>query len=369
MKGSRMPATLCNVTLDGRDIKNVDLRYVSFIDSRITNTMFNKVVLKGSRFERSKIVQSNFERVDMTNARFTGSIIEESYFYSTDLSNASFNDGSMRDTELSICNLQSANISLDKISNVQFTFSNLDELNYQPADGLPDLVTLLYAKNLHNMRYTESPVALGRLREALKKDGLRQLERQVTHAIKRSEVRALFEKDELYALLTELDPDLDLTHLQSSWLDKTEAGLNYVLFELTTAWGMKPSRAIMLIFGFMFIFTIPYLLIIRRESEDGIWRTWSSSRVRTDLGSDKAVKTSTGNLFQDLKIAFYFSVLSAFRLGWRDINVGNWITHLQRREYTFVATGWARTISGMQSLLSVYLVAIWALTYFGRPFE
>ena len=35
MKGSRMPATLCNVTLDGRDIKNVDLRYVSFIDSRI----------------------------------------------------------------------------------------------------------------------------------------------------------------------------------------------------------------------------------------------------------------------------------------------------------------------------------------------
>lgn len=36
---------------------------------------------------------------------------------------------------------------------------------------------------------------------------------------------------------------------------------------------------------------------------------------------------------------------------------------------SYGATGWARTVSGIQSLLSVYLLAIWALTYFGRPFE
>jgi hypothetical protein len=27
-----------------------------------------------------------------------------------------------------------------------------------------------------------------------------------------------------------------------------------------------------------------------------------------------------------------------------------------------------RFVSGFQSLLSVYLLALWALTYFGRPF-
>jgi hypothetical protein len=26
-------------------------------------------------------------------------------------------------------------------------------------------------------------------------------------------------------------------------------------------------------------------------------------------------------------------------------------------------------VAGLQSLLSVYLLAIWALTYFGRPFQ
>ena len=42
---------------------------------------------------------------------------------------------------------------------------------------------------------------------------------------------------------------------------------------------------------------------------------------------------------------------------------------MQPREYTLRATGWVRTVSGIQSLLSVYLLALWVLTYFGRPFE
>jgi hypothetical protein len=42
---------------------------------------------------------------------------------------------------------------------------------------------------------------------------------------------------------------------------------------------------------------------------------------------------------------------------------------MQTREYTLRATGWIRTVAGIQSLLSVYLLALWVLTYFGRPFE
>lgn len=38
------------------------------------------------------------------------------------------------------------------------------------------------------------------------------------------------------------------------------------------------------------------------------------------------------------------------------------------REYDLKAVGWARTVSGFQSLLSVYMLALWVLTYFGRPF-
>ncbi len=65
----------------------------------------------------------------------------------------------------------------------------------------------------------------------------------------------------------------------------------------------------------------------------------------------------------------YYSVLSAFHTGWREPNVGRWFSRIQPREYTFEATGGVHTVSGMQSSVSVYLPAIWALTHFGRPSE
>ena len=46
-----------------------------------------------------------------------------------------------------------------------------------------------------------------------------------------------------------------------------------------------------------------------------------------------------------------------------------WLARLQTREYTLRATGWVRVVAGLQSLLSIYLIAIWVLTYFGRPFQ
>jgi hypothetical protein len=51
------------------------------------------------------------------------------------------------------------------------------------------------------------------------------------------------------------------------------------------------------------------------------------------------------------------------------LNVGSWLTRLQSEEYVLRATGWVRSISGLVSLVSVYLLALWVLTYFGRPFD
>ena len=73
--------------------------------------------------------------------------------------------------------------------------------------------------------------------------------------------------------------------------------------------------------------------------------------------------------FRALGFALFFSVLSAFHIGWRELSVESWIARLNPYEYTLKATGWARTVSGIQSLISVYLLALAVLTYFGRPFE
>jgi len=70
-----------------------------------------------------------------------------------------------------------------------------------------------------------------------------------------------------------------------------------------------------------------------------------------------------------LLLGFLFSVISAGGVGYRDLDVGRWIERIKREETTLKATGWLRSLSGLQSLVSVYLLALWLVTYFGRPFE
>ena len=69
-----------------------------------------------------------------------------------------------------------------------------------------------------------------------------------------------------------------------------------------------------------------------------------------------------------LRAAMMFSLMSAFNLGFRQLDFGRWIRMLMVRPYDIKPVGWVRTVSGVQSLVTVYLVALWVLTYFGRPF-
>ena len=131
---------------------------------------------------------------------------------------------------------------------------------------------------------------------------------------------------------------------------------------------MNSGRALIVLLLLIPVFSIPYVIALRLNAEDGIWQDWSDKRARKDLGVDTPVIMNLGWI-KAIGFGAYFSLLSAFNIGWRELNVGNWIVRIQPREYTLRATGWVRSVSGIQSLISVYLLAMWALTYFGRPFE
>ncbi len=89
------------------------------------------------------------------------------------------------------------------------------------------------------------------------------------------------------------------------------------------------------------------------------------------LNKNQICETSklTGDWCKSIWIGLYFSLYSAFSIGWHDFNFGEWIQRLQTNDHKLLAAGWVRTVAGLQSLISLYLIAIWALTYFGRPFE
>jgi hypothetical protein len=66
------------------------------------------------------------------------------------------------------------------------------------------------------------------------------------------------------------------------------------------------------------------------------------------------------------KGALWFSLIIACRIGWKDLSLGTWLTHIQPRPYNLMPTGGLRVICGIQSVIGSYLLALLLFTYF-RP--
>jgi hypothetical protein len=243
------------------------------------------------------------------------------------------------------------------LSGADMAFAELSGAKFEPLAGkLPLLDNLALADGLSELRYAQFPRALVSLRMQFRDAGYREQERQITYALKHSETVIKLEKD---------DDKSSFDH----GLAVVDASFNYLLFGLTTKWGLQPWRALVAVFVFIVLFAPAYWWALRNPVADGIWRVWDEFRQRQDLGKSDAERPIQLHGMKAWRLALFFSLGSAFNIGWRELNIGNWISRLQRYEFTYTATGLIRTVCGVQSLLSVYLFAMWALTYFGRPFE
>jgi hypothetical protein len=239
--------------------------------------------------------------------------------------------------------------------------ADLRGATYAPASPPPDP----YVARIRGLWTVTFPkgeeVGLVQLRELIQKAGLRDLEREATYAIEHGRTR----------------------HAIADWKENpasaAEGVFRLVLFDLTTAYGLHPARALILVVVLWTLLIPVYAWPIRFPPRlihraRGIYRIWPSDRIEVRRGkrtvdNPTRVERLRGGAWTALGWAAYFSLLSAFHIGWRDLNVGTWISRIQPREFALSARSWVRVVSGLQSLLSVYLIAIWVLTYFGRPFQ
>jgi hypothetical protein len=65
----------------------------------------------------------------------------------------------------------------------------------------------------------------------------------------------------------------------------------------------------------------------------------------------------------------WISLSSGLRVGFGPVNLGEWLDRLRPDDAEIVAIGWLRTATGVQSLISTILVAMWALSFFSTPFD
>jgi len=325
-----------------------DLCKAEFFHSNLAKAQFWGVHLTNVTFSDINLEEANFDsytsvRTDLRQAQFLGSNLKGASFSGSDLRGAHFESVGTVETDL---------------TEAQFAFADVDSVVFEvKAGALPEAFGISTAKNLSRMKFERTASSLVELRELLKKAGYRDQAREITYAIR---------------------------HTQMLGSGPLNMLFEYLLFELPSAWGMSPGRPLLIIAFLVLFFAIPYLGALKSRGEGGIWAVWMDDRVGKGLQLEPPVRvtdeftfarypawSSSGSVRRArmVLIAIYFSLISAAQIGWRDLNVGNWISRIQPREYTLRATGWVRVVSGIQSLLSIYLLALWVLTYFGSPFE
>lgn len=351
-------AKMSNVTIEDSIFNEAkfylaDLRGAKFVNTQLNNSMFIKTKLQNSGFDSCKINTSTFSQVDANSATFFACDLVEALLIWSDFNHAAFIKSKLHNSILGECSLEKTAFSSSELIGTMLMELNLEHtffrnINFERAQldlmrgKLPPVAMLSTCNNFLSISYTFTPNSLHELRSLARDAGLKTKERELTHAI--------------------------MNNARTKTYGHFRSFLTNILFELPSGWGLYPGRPLVIMLCLIPFFAIPYLIALYKPGPAGIYRSWSADPVPNGTGKGGQIERLDANRSAVDINAIYFSILSAFHIGWRDLNVGTWITRVQPNEYTLRATGWVRTVSGIQSLISVYLLALAILTYFGRPF-
>lgn len=307
--------------------------------------------------KRANLTYANLTAFNLFNSNWSGAVFEDATlsharFHNTNLSGANLVNADLSGADLVEADLSGANLSGAKLDGANFSGAVLQNVNYEPQSN-PAILAIAFAKNLEFLTYKNNPSPLHQLRKQFQDNGFREAERKITYA--------------LNSRRAQLDTPIE------RWF-KT------IAFDWTCQYGMSPSRALRIWLSLFLLCCVIYAVFIHLPGKSGLHRIEKTKKDESHEEQIRSRRLSPGPWWlylmrvvaRELHViywAVFFGLMSAFNIGFREIDFGRWLRLLPRTEYDLKAKGWMRTVAGFQSLISVYLIALWVLTYFGRPFE
>ena len=362
-------------------LKNADLRFANLQEAELVRANLQEADLSNTNMQKAELMAACLRKADLRSAN-----LPEAGLFGAILQEAELGEANLQDADLLGANLQKANLKDANLQKADIRYANLQKADldgadvagarladatvagaiYAPASPSPDGY-LERVKGLADVilpydEYSRITAVSGmvQLRKLLHEAGLREGEREATYAIEHHKA--------LHA------------RVHGTAFQRFGGWLQLIFFEWTTGWGLYPSRAlvialvVMFLLGFV-VYPAPIAAAPSHASpKHGIFQVWTAEEYGSPEGrvstvDEVEIKRLSGKVPKAFLWGMWFSVLSAFHIGWRDLNVGTWLSRLQPFPFALRARGWVRIVSGFQSLISVYLVAMWVLTYFGRPFQ
>jgi uncharacterized protein YjbI with pentapeptide repeats len=363
-------ANLSGAWLANANLSHADLRYATLRNATLHGADLSGAKLEGANLSGNLVGATLYPGVDLSGANLNGADLSYAKlgyanFFGADLKNADLSNADLSGTDLIIANLSGANLTEANLSGAMLSgtdlgkaklcFADLTNTLYEPASAELDPY-VGGIRGLTTVRVRGEPYGLVRLRKLLADGGFRDEERQATYSIERARTEGYLHYGNL--------------------IERIRGTLRFVAFDVPVAYGNDPARALLLILGIAAFLTFVYMQPIRHPRKE-LWKPSGLYRVFPARRIDKTPSTQTvdkerveaGNYWKAFWLAAYFSLISAVNIGFQQFTPGDWIRRLQTREYSLEPVGWVRVVAGAQALLSVYLLAIWVLTQFGRPFD
>ena len=357
-------ADLSYANLEGANLRSASVEYANLKSANLKFARMNAINAKSANFKQADLYHAHLPSAQLNYANFSNADLSDSNLSQADLSYANLSNTSLKGALLVHSDLTGTTIK-----NANFANANFNDAFFQPVineKSLPNLVGLSASQQFNHVRLsdTQGIAVLVNLRAAYAALNFRRMERTLTAMVKTKEMQMTW---------------------QSGGWSRIEAAASYLLFYLPVEFGASPGRALRLLLYFGLLLSAAYYISCYQKSAR-IGISWQS---RQRLGRqclsasqpDKIyyqwikLKPSSGfcNAFNQqwrcIKIALGFSLLSTFSVIWRAFNVDSWVGHVQDRQWRYYSCGWIRIVAGSQALISAYLLVIWALTYFGKPFE
>jgi len=382
-------AHLGEVELARADFKGANLSHADLSGADLTDADLSQAELHETDLRDAHLIRADLTRATLTSANLSGAELDEA-----DLRGALLMYANLSGTALNNGNLSGADLRWAKLSEAHLWSAALREALFEPGSN-PEIRSMATARDLELMTYRDNPDALVQLRKQFADGGFRDQERKITYALKRKEAALSSEGCTSRKLSGRFWTNREAqkgspptrAFVWSSDSNVANCGsfvLNRVFFEWTCQYGMSPGRPLRLGVLLWLLCSLLYFAYSHISGEGGLYRIYAPS-VQEDAAVPRRVERirPEGKLqgrgvrrilrffrreWLVLRTSMFFSLMSAFNIGFRDINFGRWLRLLTRQEFDINAVGWVRVIAGWQSLISVYFIALWVLTYFGRPF-
>jgi hypothetical protein len=320
-------------------------------------------VADGKAGQRLDLTGADLSGANLSEDDLNGAILRRTKLIGVDLSRAFLYAADLTSADLRAANLTGADVAYARLNGCLLGGASLDGINYEPTEN-PTAVEIAHAEDLDKLRWGYSSDALMSLRKSLQDAGYTQQARLVNTSLHRS---------------------------QQNWLEK-------LVFDDTCEWGANWLRPLQLMGILSLLCSFIYWIGLRFGTKGGLFLLASGERIETGhaasrtrritagpnrnqsllpfQSNQRSLKTLCRMLLSKLRAeskalntAVMFSLMSTFNIGFQGLDFARAMRSLQTRDFDLKARGWLRTVSGLQSLLGVALVALSLLSYFGHAFD